>query len=63
LNDLQKLEQTSDTIKIITQTYGDMAGDEILLRALYSHRNLDYASSRFWIDVYSQIFRNKPEKN
>jgi hypothetical protein len=63
LNDLQKLEQTSDTIKIITQTYGDMAGDEILLRALYSHRNLDYVNSRFWIDVYSQIFNNKPRRN
>jgi hypothetical protein len=63
LNDLQKLEQTNDTIRIITQTYGDMAGDEILQRALYSHRNLDYVNSRFWIDVYSKIFNNKPRRN
>ncbi len=63
MNDLQKQEKADDTIRIITQTYGDMAGDEILLRALYSHRNLDYVNSRFWVEIYNQIFQNKPGKN
>ena len=62
MNNLQKLNKTNDAIKIITQTYGDMAGDEILLRALYSHRNLDYVNSRYWVNVYNKIFENKRGK-
>ena len=62
MNELQKQEKADDTIRIITQTYGNMAGDEILLRALYSHRNLDYVNSRFWLEIYNQIFKKKPGK-
>jgi len=54
LNKVQDRDDISETADVLSFTYGDMAGDEILLRCLMSHRNLDFDNALFWLEVYKK---------
>lgn len=59
LKGLQKSDDISEAADIVTSTYGSMAGDEILVRALIAHRDADIKSTLFWISTYKKVFADK----
>ena len=47
--------QIDDIVKSLIISYGDLAGSEVLTRALVAERNNKRDTATFWMQVFSRI--------